>query len=138
MSYAETNLYNYLRVVHVPHQAPLLCVQYEVTTQELATALVLLYVQETADAVLSVHIRHLAAGTFPGLPGPGVDTNGRVGVWEWNLKERERKEQKERAVREGGNKLGISVVFVVMSCSFVPLPPYLVAVSLVSLPPGAH
>lgn len=103
MSYAETNLYNYLRVVHVPHQAPLLRVQYEVTTQELATALVLLYVQEAADAVLSVHVRHLAAGTFPGLLGPGVDTNGRVGVWEWNLKDRERKGA-ERESCEGGRE----------------------------------
>lgn len=67
---------NYLWVVHEPHQASLLRVQYEVTTQELAAALVLLYVQEATDAVLSVHVRHLAAGTFPGLLGPGVEGSG--------------------------------------------------------------
>lgn len=34
----------YLRVVHVPHQAALLRVQDEVAPQELAAALVLLYI----------------------------------------------------------------------------------------------
>lgn len=62
---------NYLRVVHEPHQAPLLSVQYEVTPQELAAALVLLDVEEAADAVLSVHVRHLDPQTFPDLPRPG-------------------------------------------------------------------
>ena len=64
---------NYLWVVHEPHQAPLLCIQYEVTPQELATAFILLDVQKATDAVLSVHIRHLAAGTFPGLLRPGME-----------------------------------------------------------------
>lgn len=67
---------NYLWVVHKPHQASLLSVQYEVTTQELAAALVLLYVEEAADAVLSVHVRHLASETFPGLPRPGGEGRG--------------------------------------------------------------
>lgn len=61
---------NYLWVVHEPHQASLLGVQYEVTTQELAAALILLDVQEATDAVLSVHIRHLDTRTFPGLLRP--------------------------------------------------------------------
>lgn len=62
----------YLWVVHEPHQASQLCVQDEVAAQELAAAFILLNVQEATDAVLSVHVRHLAAGTFPGLLGPGV------------------------------------------------------------------
>lgn len=70
-------LCNYLWVVHEPHQASLLCVQYEVTAQELATALIFLDVQKSTDAVLPVHVRHFATGTFPGLLGPGVKRSGR-------------------------------------------------------------
>lgn len=85
----------YLRVVHEPHQAPLLRVQYEVATQELAAALVLLYVQEATVAVLSVHVRHLAAGTFPGLPRAGSGGElGRGG----------KKKQPEGRGREGENE----------------------------------
>lgn len=80
MSWAK--LCSYLRVVHKPHQASLLSVQYEVAPQELAAALVLLYVEETADAVLSVHVRHLAPQTFPGLPRPG---EGCESGWEGEL-----------------------------------------------------
>lgn len=86
-------LCSYLWVVHEPHQAPLLCVQNEVTTQELATSLVLLYVQETADAVLSVHVRHLATGTFPGLSGPGVERSGGKRDWEEFLEDRKKKKK---------------------------------------------
>lgn len=67
-------------------------VQYEVPTQELATALVLLYVQEATDAVLSVHVRHFATGTFPGLLGPGVKRSG--GKWD---REKIPKGQKEKS-----------------------------------------
>lgn len=54
----------------------MLSVQDEVTTQELAAALVLLDVEEAADAVLSVHVRHLASETFPGLLRPGGEGSG--------------------------------------------------------------
>lgn len=86
-------MYNYLGVVHKPHQASLLGVQYEVTTQELAAALVLLDVEEAADAVLSVHVRHLASETFPGLRRRGGGRGGGAreqGNEESVLKERQK------------------------------------------------
>lgn len=52
------HLHPHLRVVHVPQQVALLGVQDEVSAQEPAAALILLDVQEAADAILSVHIRH--------------------------------------------------------------------------------
>lgn len=67
---------SYLWVVHKPHQASYLGVQDEVTTQELAAALVLLDVKEAADAVLSVHVRHRSSETFPGLRRPGEGQGG--------------------------------------------------------------
>ena len=48
----------HLWVVHVPQQVALLGVQDEVSAQEPAAALILLDVQEAADAILSVHVRH--------------------------------------------------------------------------------
>lgn len=48
----------YLGVIHVPQQAALLSVQDEVTAQEPAAVLILLDVQEAAEAILSVHVRH--------------------------------------------------------------------------------
>jgi len=68
----------YLRVVHVPDQAALLRVQDEVAPQELAAALHLLDVQEAADAVVPIHVRHGGAGTFPGPAGAGTGEDGEV------------------------------------------------------------
>src|SRR4029434_1431298 len=55
---------SHLWVVHEPHQAALRCVQDEVAAQELAAALILLYVQEATDAVPAVDVRHLWARAF--------------------------------------------------------------------------
>lgn len=91
---------HYLRVVHVPHKVALLRVQDKVAPQELAAALILLDIQKAADAVLSVHVRHGAAGgTFPSLLGPGGDTRGRgvEGGWRWrNLQEGREREKRCR------------------------------------------
>lgn len=71
---------SHLRVVHVPQQVALLSVQDEVSPQELAAALNLLDVQKTADAILSVHVRHRNPdqlsppwGITGTLPGGGTD-----------------------------------------------------------------
>lgn len=93
-------LINYLWVVHEPHQASLLCVQYEITPQELATVLILLDVQEATDAVLPIHVRHLGAGTFPGLLGPGVERSRGRRDWGEILEDREKRV--ERGFCEGG------------------------------------
>lgn len=53
-----THTQPHLWVVHVPQQAALLRVQDEVSAQEPAAALILLDVQEAADAILSIHVRH--------------------------------------------------------------------------------
>ena len=63
-----------LRVVHVPEQAALLCVQDEVSPQEAAAALVLLDVQEPTDAVGPIHVRHGAG--LPSSLAPGGITRG--------------------------------------------------------------
>lgn len=53
-----SHTHTHLWVVHVPQQAAPLSVQDEVSAQEPAAAFILLDVQEAADAILSVHVRH--------------------------------------------------------------------------------
>lgn len=92
-----TVLCNYLWVIHEPNQASLLRVQYKIASQELATALILLNVQKATDAVLSVHIRHLATGTFPGLLRPGEETEepGQAGLGRIPSGQRDKQEERE-------------------------------------------
>lgn len=97
------SLRNYLWVVHEPHQAPLLGVQYEIPPQELAAALILLDVQKATDAVLSVHVRHLATGTFPGLLRPGAEEEKQ------GASETRKKSLKKRPKTGGGKKKKKSV-----------------------------
>lgn len=67
--------FTHLRVVHVPQQVALLRVQDEVPAQEPAAVLDLLDVQEAADAILSVHVRHRDPGQF----GPPWGITGTLG-----------------------------------------------------------
>lgn len=60
----------YLRVVHVPQQAVGLGVQDEIPPQKLAAGLIFLDVQEPADTVLSVQVRH--AGLLLASPCRGT------------------------------------------------------------------
>lgn len=61
----------YLRVVHVPQQVALLRVQDEVAAQETAAALIFFNVQEAAEAILAVHVRH----HNPERPGPALGSS---------------------------------------------------------------
>lgn len=98
-------LCNYLRVVHEPHQASLLRVQYEVTAQELATALLLLDVQEATEAVQSVHIRHHDTGHSPACWGRELKGSvGQVGPGRLPEKGPRGRKKKEWRRETGGSK----------------------------------
>lgn len=82
-----------------------MCIQYEVTAQELAAVLILFDVQKATDAVLSVHVRHRATGTFPGPLRPGREREEREKRrekrdWEEFLKDTLKRE--ERKMSEEG------------------------------------